>query len=52
MYPARRLRALKVRQINSAILKVPDGALIRSRERFTYMWKYNDLLLMGLLSYQ
>jgi hypothetical protein len=26
---ARRARALKIRQINSAILKVPDAALIR-----------------------
>jgi hypothetical protein len=28
-FPARRARALKIRQINSAILKVPDTALIR-----------------------
>jgi hypothetical protein len=28
-FPARRARALKIRQINSAILKVPDAALIR-----------------------
>jgi hypothetical protein len=26
-FPARRARALKIRQINSAILKVPDAAL-------------------------
>jgi hypothetical protein len=29
IFPARRVRALKIRQINSAILKVPDAALIR-----------------------
>jgi hypothetical protein len=29
MFYACRLRALKIRHINSAILKVPDGALIR-----------------------
>jgi hypothetical protein len=28
------VRALKIRQINSAILKVPDGALIRYRHGF------------------
>jgi hypothetical protein len=27
IFPARRARALKIRQINSAILKVPDAAL-------------------------
>jgi hypothetical protein len=26
IFPARRVRALKTRQINSAILKVPNGA--------------------------
>jgi hypothetical protein len=29
IFPTRRLRALKIRQINSAILKVPDAAWIR-----------------------
>jgi hypothetical protein len=29
IFPARRAGALKIRQINSAILKVSDGALIR-----------------------
>jgi hypothetical protein len=26
IFPARRVRALKIKQINSTILKVPDGA--------------------------
>ena len=29
IFPTRRVRALKIGQINSAILKVPDAALIR-----------------------
>jgi hypothetical protein len=29
IFPARRARALKIRRINSAILKVPDAAWIR-----------------------
>jgi hypothetical protein len=29
IFPTRAVHALKIRQINSAILKVPDGALIR-----------------------
>jgi hypothetical protein len=29
IFPARRVRTLKIRQLNSAILKVPDAAWIR-----------------------